>query len=260
MKKLTTTVLAAAAALFLTTAAQAATVLGGLDWDTSNVATLTLTPVVPGGNQPTNLPCVICGANQPQQPALLGYNNFGNQGNLTNLLFFSTSVVGGSLGVDTYGGVASGYTIGAGSPLLNALGGNVSFSVGIDSNQSGGNTQVLESFYFLNFTTQTVLAAFIGPAGIDPPNNGTGFPDYTLTGLTLAGISAGDRVGFFARISNANDGPDSFFLIPSPSVSEVPIPGAVWLFASGLGGLGYLMRKRRQKQQQSDDLTTPAAA
>ena len=133
-------------------------------------------------------------------------------------------MVGGSLGPDQYGGVTSGYTIDATSPFLKALAGNLTFSIGIDSNQAGTSNQILESFWFLNFTHRTVLAVYSpGPGGesIDPPNNGTGFPDYTLSGFSLAGISAGDRIGFFARITNANDGPDVFFLLP------VAVPGPV---------------------------------
>jgi MYXO-CTERM domain-containing protein len=31
------------------------------------------------------------------------------------------------------------------------------------------------------------------------------------------------------------------------SVAETPIPGAVWLFASGAAGLGALLRRRKKK-------------
>jgi len=244
MKKL---LLAASMLTALALPAKADFVLGGQNW-TGNGVLLTLTPVVPGGNQPTNLPCVICGDNQPQQPALLGYNNFGNTGNQTDLRFFSTSVVGGSLGNDVFGGVASGYAIGAGSPLLDALNGNTTFSVGVDSNQANGQPdQVLESFFFLDFTTQTVLGRFIGPAPIPPPNNGTGFPDYTIDGLSLAGVNVGDRVGFFARISNASDGPDSFFLEPAAVPGPIVGAGLPGLISAcfGLWGFNRFRRKRQ---------------
>jgi hypothetical protein len=226
-----------------------AVMIGGVDWNVSNAAELTLTPVVPGGNQPRNLPCIICGANQPQQPTGFGYNLFGNTGNATTLPYFSTSVVGGSLGPDQFGGLTSGYTLGANSPFQGQLGGNLTFSIGIDSNQAGSASQILESFWFLNFTTSTVLAVFSpGPGGspIDPPNNGTGFPDYTLTGFTLAGINSGDRIGFFARITGANDGPDSFFLVPTPTAA-VPELSTWFMMILGFAGVGLFgMRKRNE--------------
>jgi hypothetical protein len=229
-----------------------ATLLGNdlQDWNTSSAATLTVTPTAPG-QQVTNLPCLICGATQPQQPTGFGYNLFGNQGNLNVLPYFSTSVVGGSLGPDQFGGLTTGYTIDANSPFLTALKGNLTFSVGVDSNQAGTDSQVLESFWFLNFTTHTVLAVFSpGPGGynIDPLNNGTGFPDYTINGFSLLGINSGDRIGFFARITNANDGPDSFFLLPQ-ALAETPVPGAVWLFGSVIAGAGALRTLRNRKRR-----------
>ena len=65
------------------------------EWSTTGVDNLTLTPVVPGGNQPLNIQCVICGDNQPQQQADFGYTNFKNSGNLSSEIFFSTNVAGG---------------------------------------------------------------------------------------------------------------------------------------------------------------------
>jgi len=246
MKKL----LLASAMLCALASGAKADILGGLDWNILGAATLTVAPTAPG-QQVTNLPCLICGANQPQQPAQFGYNLFGNTGNLSTVPFFSTSVVGGSLAPDQYGGLTSGYTINAGSPFLSALGGLLTFSVGVDSNQAGTSTQVLESFWFLNFTTQSVLAVFSpGPGGynIDPLNNGTGFPDYTISGFSLAGINSGDRIGFFARITNANDGPDSFFLLPGTFAVPGPAVGAGLpaLLTAAFGLLGFHRLRRRR--------------
>jgi len=225
-----------------------ADILGGIDWTLAGADVLTVSPTAPG-QQVTNLPCLICGANQPQQPANFGYNLFGNTGNLSTVPFFSTSVVGGSLGPDVYGGVTSGYSIAAGSPFLTALGGNLTFSVGVDSNQAGGDTQVLESFWFLNFTTQTVLAVFSpGPGGynIDPLNNGTGFPDYTISGFDLSGVNVGDQIGFFARITNANDGPDSFFLLPQAVPGPLVGAGLPGIAAALMALFGFHRLRRRR--------------
>jgi len=222
--------------------------LGGIDWNIAGADVLTVAPTAPG-QQVTNLPCIICGANQPQQPTGFGYNLFGNTGNLSTVPFFSTSVVGGSLAPDVYGGLNSGYSIAAGSPFLSALGGNLSFSIGVDSNQAGTSTQVLESFWFLNFSTQSVLAVFSpGPGGyaIDPLNNGTGFPDYTISGFDLSGVNAGDKIGFFARITNANDGPDSFFLLAQPVPGPLVGAGLPGIAAALMALFGFHRLRRRR--------------
>jgi len=223
-------------------------ILGGLDFDASGAIILSAPTLTAPGQQTTNLPCLICGANQPLQPSGFGYNLFGNTGNANTVSFFSTSVVpgggGSGLAIDQLG---VGYSIADGSPLLNAIGGRISFDIGIDMNQSN-TAQTLESFWFLNLTQQTVLAVFSpGPGGVALPTiqNGTGFPDYTLSGLTLAGINPGDDVMFYARITGANDGPDSFFLIPQ--VQAVPLGPAGWYFGAGLFGLLALQRRRKRK-------------
>jgi hypothetical protein len=216
---------------------------------TGSTSTLTLNAVVPGGNQPKNNPCLICGTNQPAQPAGFGYNNFDATGNVSDYLMFSTAQVGGSLGQDTLG---TGYDVGAGSILrlylLSQLDFDGTFDVGIDVNQTN-QPQTLESFYFLNLTKMTVLASFSpGPGGTPLPtaNNGTGFPDYLLSGFDIdrGDISVGDKVIFFARWSGANDGPESFFLVPNVG-GAIPEPATWALMIMGFGGTGAMLRRRR---------------
>ncbi len=239
----------ALAALFSTPAK--AVLIGGVDWTLAGATTLTVTPTAPG-QQVTNLPCLICGANQPQQPTGFGYNLFGNTGNLSTVPFFSTATVGGSLAPDVIG---TGYSIGDGSAFRTALGNNLTFSVGLDVNQAG-TAQTLESFWFLNLTTHQVLGVFSPePGGLLVPalSNGTGFPDYTISGLSLANVNLGDQIIFFARITGANDGPDSFFLLPQAGPGDVPIPPAIALFGSVIaGGIGLsAIRNRRRAVRQS---------
>jgi hypothetical protein len=221
-------------------------------WNTDNVSVLQLTSQVPNGNQVKNIPCIICANNQPQQPAGFGYNQFGNNGDgHPTVAFFSTAIVppgpGSGLALDQIG---TGYNVGAGSAFLAALGGLTTFTVGIDINDNS-NAQTLESFWFLNLTTHTVLAAFSpGPGGTLVPdiNNGTGFPDYTITGFDLnrGDIHVGDQIIFFARMTDANDGPDSFFVNPNVAAVPGPIVGAgpVGLAAAGLFGLNFWRRRR----------------
>jgi opacity protein-like surface antigen len=242
--------LAAAAFCALVAPAYADIILGGQNWTGTGTA-LQLTPTVPGGNQPLNAPCLICGDNQPQQQAGFGYNDYKNTGNLPSVTAFSDGGAGRvTLANDTIG---TGYQIGDGSlfkAFLLANGDtntNLGFSIGIDVNDNN-TPQTLNSFFFLNLTTHTVLAAFVGgtTGNLVNANNGTGFPDYTLTGFSLDGINPGDTIIFAARMSGLNDGPDSFFLEPAVVPGPVAGAGIPGLMAAAISIWG-LARYRRRK-------------
>ena len=241
--------LSSIALLALAGAAQASTVtLGGQVWDTTNSGNVTLNAVVPGGNQPQNAPCLICGANQPQQPTGFGYNDFSNGGNITDITAFSDQGNGGrnTLLDNTIGALNPGYDIGPGSLFLAFLLANNSgngFSIGVDVNDTN-QPQTLNSFYLLDLTTHTVLSSYTGGTvgNVGSANNGTGFPDYTLDGFTLNGANVGDQIMFVARMSGLNDGPDSFFLEPGPAVPE---PSTWAMLLLGFAGIGLMGLRRR---------------
>ena len=226
--------------------------LGQQSWDTSGATILSLGGV-PSGNQVDNTPCIICGANQPNQTNFaqnFGYTDFGNTGNQTSVAYFSSGILRDTvLGQDTLSG--TNYSGAQLANLLTALGnGSLSFSIGVDMNDTG-TAQTLESFYFLDLTAHSILYAYSpGPGGTLLPsiNNGTGFPDYTLSGFDInigSDIQLGDQLIFYARISGANDGPDSFFLVPQAVPGPVVgagIPGLV----IACGALWGFARRRRQ--------------
>jgi hypothetical protein len=249
MKKLlaTTAILAALAV----PAAASTVTLGGATWDTTNSGTLALGNVVPAGNQPQNAPCVICGANQPQQPTNFGYNDYSNAGNVNNVTAFSDQGNGGrnTLANNVFG---DGYQVGAGSAFLAFLlahnDTSLGFSIGVDVNDSN-SPQTLNAFYFLDYTTHTVLASFTGGATGNVPSvhNGTGIPDYSITGalLNLNDVHLGDTIGFVALMTGLNDGPDSFFIEAAPAAAQTPLPASAFLFGIGLVGLAGLVRKKQ---------------
>ena len=238
-------VLLAATMLSALASGAKAEILGGLNWDATGATILQLEATVPTGNQVKNLPCIICGANQPQQPTGFGYNLFGNTGNADTVAFFSTSVVpqgpGSGLALDQYGGDSTGYAIGDGSIFKAALRG----SLGIqrrhrrERHQRAADVGVV-LVPELHGQDECLAVYSPGPGGTLLPaiNDGTGYPDWTLTGFSLAGITAGDVVGFYARITGANDGPDSFFIIP---LAQVPGPAVgAGLPALMAGVLGFV--------------------
>jgi hypothetical protein len=216
---------------------------------TASTSTLTLNAVVPGGNQPTNNPCLICGTNQPAQPTGFGYNNFDATGNVSTYTMFSTATVGGSLGQDVLG---TGYSVGDGSVLrayLLAQASGTTFNVGIDVNQAN-SAQTLNAFYFLNLTDRTILASYTTPTLLPAPNNGTGYPDYLLSGFNIdrGDISLGDQVIFLAQWSGANDGAESFFLVAQPGVAAVPEASTWMMMIAGFFGVGAMAMRRRRQQ------------
>ena len=228
--------------------------LGGIDWDIDQGTTLQFSAVQPSGNQPQNNPCIICGANQPNQTntALgFGYTDFGNTGNVGTQAFFSSGILRDTvLAQDTISAV--NYTGAQLISVVDALGGfNGGFSIGIDVNDTN-KPQTLESFFFLDVTPGSfeVLASFLPGIndGIDllAGANGTGFPDFQLTGLSTADLDPTHQYAFFARMTNLNDGPDSFFIVPQAVPGPIVGAGLPGVIAGCMALLGLAGWRRRR--------------
>jgi hypothetical protein len=253
MKRLTLAAVLLAGTAFASLPAKAAVFdFGGTIW-TSNASTnqLVVSGPIPEGNQPENIQCIICGTTQPQQDGFFGYNNYKQGGNITTFSASSTSLT-------QQGGVQlENNTLGTGydGSFLRAFllaGGDITstVNVGIDVNTAAGQgAEVLERFAVVAIIGGTpTLLADTGPITQALPtlNNGSGFPDYTISGFNLdrADILASTQILFLARWSNTSDGAESFFLVPIPVPGPIAGAGPIGLAAAAMFGLNFWRRRR----------------
>jgi hypothetical protein len=226
--------------------------------DTSH---LTVAGPIPAGNQPQNIVCIICGTNQPQQDTTgagpFAYNNYQQGGNISTFLASSTStfaangkgaeLVNNTLGTGYDGSFLRAYLLASGD--LNGV-----LNVGIDVNTATGKgPEILERFAIVaTINGIPTLLADTGAITQSLPtlNNGTGFPDYTISGFNIdrADILASTQILFLARWSNSSDGAESFFLVPQIAAVPGPIVGAgipgIVAACGGLFGLNFWRRRR----------------
>jgi hypothetical protein len=221
---------------------------GGQVFSTNaNTDALVVGGPVPAGNQPENIQCIICGTTQPQQDATFGYNNYQQGGNITEFLASSTAQLGGvQLDNNTLG---TGYTK---LFLLSFLAGinSPSFNIGVDVNTAAGQgAEVLQRFAVVDLANHVILAD-TGVINMSLPtlNNGTGFPDYTISGFNLqrGDILPGANIAFLANWSNTSDGAESFFIVPQAVPGPIAGAGLPGILAACVGLWG-LHRRRKTK-------------
>lgn len=180
------------------------------------------------GPQSTSNPCVIAGT-QCQQPAGFTFDNFVQGGSIAN-----------------YNETSPTYTV---SQIIGVLGGTNTFNIAIDVN-SASHLEKLDLFEVIigGVVVYTYNAGAIIGAN---DSNGNGYADWTLRNVDLSSFASGTSVVFHTIFSNADDGPESFFLIAGTPNNpctvncfpEVPEPSALILMGAGLAFIPVVTRR-----------------
>lgn len=149
--------------------------------------------------------------------------------------------------------------------------------IGFNADQQGNTGITLQSLSLKLYNGTTVIGVFSIPNPITflanelakEPGNGNAIWGFVLDAtqqaqwnaliasnpLAALAIGLSSSLGCSGTPSTtcvvSNDGPDSFYAIAGsggvPFNSPVPLPGAVWLFSAGLGGLFMLTRRKKKK-------------
>ena len=126
-----------------------------------------------------------------------------------------------------------------------------SFDFDADTNVFS-NVMVVSSWPAYTFWEDNLGVTFTNSGGLPSPlelmsyeENMTGLLSMMYMNFDSPLTNAGGVIGISTSSwQSGGNGTDAFFDAPGATVSAVPIPAAVWLFASGLGLLGWMRRRR----------------
>ena len=192
----------------------------------------------PSYQQTQNNPCVI-GNPSCNNPAGFGFNDINGDDNDTTVDFSEST---------------QSYTV---AQVVAALGGNTSFTLGVDTNQANQTGINLQTFDILINGTVQFQYNVAAPGTLINLINGNGYSDAVLGTINLASFLLTDTISFRTLYNNATDGAESFFLIRAESPPCIPsstnfcgpppqeTPEPATLFLLGLAILGMAVARER---------------
>ncbi|WP_169566459.1 hypothetical protein [Sneathiella limimaris] len=117
------------------------------------------------------------------------------------------------------------------------------FDIGVDVNVAKGDGDQTLSYFSMNLVGGPILFEFSDQNGaaLTETNAGNGFSDWRFSEFSLEGLNDSDKIYFTLVMPINSGGREQFFVIDT--ISSVPLPAALPLFASALLAFG-LIKKR----------------